>query len=44
MRNLIELLDIIKEKGNKNDLEKCYLYRVNNKIWTKLSSPNELCE
>ena len=41
---LIELLDVIKEKGTKNELEKFYLYIVNNKIWSKLSSPNEFCE
>ena len=41
---LIELLDVIKEKFLKNEIEKYYLYLVNNKIWIKLSSPNEFCE
>ena len=41
---LIELLDVIKENRAKNEIEKYYLYIVNNKIWTKLSSPNEFCE
>ena len=41
---LIELLDVIKENRIKNEIEKYYLYIVNNKIWTKLSSPNEFCE
>ena len=40
---LIELLDVIKEKGTKYEIEKYYLYLVNNKIWEKLS-PNEFCE
>ena len=41
---LIELLDVIKENFSKNEIEKFYLYLVNNKIWTKLSSPNEFSE
>ena len=41
---LIELLDVIKEKCLKNEIEKYYLYLVNNKIWTKLSSHNEFSE
>ena len=40
---LIELLDVIKEIRAKNEIEKYYLYIVNNKIWKKLS-PNEFCE
>ena len=40
---LIELFDVIKEKGTKYEIEKYYLYLVNNKIWEKLS-PNEFCE
>ena len=40
---LIELLDKIKDNNAKNELEKYYLYLVNNKIWLKLS-PNEFCE
>ena len=41
---LIELLDVIKENFAKNELEKFYLYLVNNKIWAKLSTPNEFSE
>ena len=41
---LIELLDVIKEKFLKSEIEKYYLYLVNNKIWIKLSSPNEFCQ
>ena len=40
---LIELLDVIKENRAKNEVEKYYLYIVNNKIWKKIS-PNEFCE
>ena len=35
---LFELLEVIKEKGNKNEIEKYYLYLINNKLWTILSS------
>jgi len=40
---IIELLDVIKENRAKNEIEKYYLYIVNNKIWKKLSA-NEFCE
>ena len=40
---LIELLDVIKEKREKSEIEKYYFYIINNKIWIKLS-PNEFCE
>ena len=41
---LMELLDTIKEKFLKNEIEKYYLYLVNNKVWNKLSSLKEFCE
>jgi elongator complex protein 1 len=37
---LIELLEVIKEKAAKNEIEKYYLYLTDNKVWTILS-PNE---
>ena len=37
---LFELLEVIKEKAAKNEIEKYYLYLTDNKIWTILS-PNE---
>ena len=40
---LFELLEIIKEKGAKNEIEKYYLNLINNKLWTILS-PNEFSD
>ena len=37
---LFELLDTIKEKKGKEELEKYYFYLINNKLW-KIISPNE---
>jgi hypothetical protein len=37
---LFELLDKIKEKKGKEELEKYYFYLINNKLW-KIISPNE---
>ena len=40
---LFELLETIKEKRGKDDIEKYYFYLMNNKIWTLLA-PNEFCD
>ena len=40
---LIEFLDKIKENSVKSEIEKYYLYLVNNKIWVKIT-PNEFGE
>ena len=40
---LFELLETIKEKRGKEELEKYYFYLMNNKIWTVLS-PNEFSD
>jgi elongator complex protein 1 len=40
---LFELLETVKEKRGKEELEKYYFYLMNNKIWTILA-PNEFCD
>ena len=40
---LFELLETVKEKRGKEELEKYYFYIMNNKIWTILA-PNEFCD
>ena len=40
---LIEILDVIKEKRLKEEIEKYYLYLMNNKLW-KVLNPNEINE